>query len=60
MGLESKFVAVSSTFFEKGRNFCKQVGAETHGAAQDSKLAKRPTARRRIASWRRGPQHGAG
>ena len=73
MGLESKFVAVSSTFFEKRQelliaSWCrdprrgagKQVGEETHGAAQGSKLAKRPTARRRIASWRRGPWRGRG
>ena len=60
MGLESKFVAVSSTFFEKDRNFWKQVDEEAHGAAQESKLTKRPTARRKAASWRRDPQRGAG
>ena len=73
MGLESKFVAVSSTFFEKRQelliaSWCrgprrgagKQVGEETHGAAQESKLVQRPTARRRKASWRRGSQRGAG
>ena len=73
MCLESKSVAVSSTFFEKRQellkaSWCrdprhgagKQVGAETHGAAQESKLAKRLTARRRKASWRRDPRRGAG
>ena len=65
MCLESKSVAVSSTFFEKRQelliaSWCrdprhgagKQVGAETHGAAQESKLAKRPTARQRVAHRR--------
>ena len=40
MGQKRKLVAASSYVFEKGRNFSKQVGAETHGPGRGQENEK--------------------
>ena len=44
MGQKRGLVAMSSTFFEKGRKFFSKLGAETHGPAPANKVRRPRTA----------------
>lgn len=49
MGQKRGLVAMSSTFFEKGRKFFSKLGAETHGPAPVNKV-QRPMGRPRTCN----------